>query len=388
MNENSYICKFISRHSDWETMLSEQYGIFIRREGSLALFKYNIECDFTDPIVQEARGIIIDVDALEVVCWPFRKFGNYNESYADEIDWSSARVQEKVDGSIIKLWYDRKKSDWQFSTNGTIRAKEALVGENGKNNFGDVIRMAVNYADIPFSELDQDKTYIFELVSPITQIVVPYEVTMLYHIGTRHNITGMETEENIGIRKPACYSLHSLDECIKAATKLNSSMRKFSEVEQEGFVVVDKNWNRVKIKSPDYLAAHYVSTIRMTKKNVITFLRENHISVKELCDMNPSAAAVIKYYDYRMTELDLAADEIGKMAKTLYEEYQHDRKLVAKVLIRNPLGKIGFWCIDHEEPGHVYLSQLSLSSYCKLIPEYVSESVSQLFKESTEEMKE
>ena len=105
------------------------------------------------------------------------------------------------------------------------------------------------------------------------------------------------------------------------------------------------------------------------------------MGVQELCDMNPSAAAIVKYYDYRMTELDLLADEIGKMAEALYEEYQHDRKLVAKVLTRNPLGKIGFWCIDHGEPGHMFLRGLSLASYCKLIPEYVSESASQLFKD-------
>ena len=85
MNQNSFICRFISQNPNWETILLDQYGVSVRRDGNLALFKYTMECDFTDPVVQEARGIIIDVDALEVVCWPFRKFGNYNESYADEI---------------------------------------------------------------------------------------------------------------------------------------------------------------------------------------------------------------------------------------------------------------------------------------------------------------
>lgn len=381
MNQNSFICRFISQNQDWETKLPNQYGVSVRREGNLALFKYTIGCDFVDLVVQEARGIIIDVDALEVVCWPFRKFGNYNESYADQIDWSSACVQEKVDGSIIKLWFDQEKNGWQFSTNGTIRAEEASVGEDSRITFADIICSAVNYADIPFTELDRNKTYIFELVSPVTQIVVPYKVTMLYHIGTRHNITGIETEEDIGIRKPARYPLHSLTECIQAVKKLNNGRKELSEVKQEGFVVVDGNWNRVKIKSPDYLAAHYISNIRMTKGNVISLLREKHMGVAELCEMNPSAAAIIKYYDYRMTELDFLADEIGKMAETLYEEYQHDRKLVAGVLTRNPFGKIGFWCLDHGKPGHLFLRELPMAAYCKLIPEYVPESVSRLFYE-------
>ena len=70
--------------------------------------------------IRELGGIIIDCERCEVVCWPFRKFGNHNEGYADTIDWSTARVQEKVDGSIVKLWYDEANGKWQFSTNGCI----------------------------------------------------------------------------------------------------------------------------------------------------------------------------------------------------------------------------------------------------------------------------
>jgi hypothetical protein len=104
MNKNSHICRFISEHPNWERLLKEDYFIKVRREGALAIFVYGYDCDFSNPIVQEARGIIIDTERREVVCWPFRKFGNYNESYADDIDWENARVLEKVDGSIIKLW--------------------------------------------------------------------------------------------------------------------------------------------------------------------------------------------------------------------------------------------------------------------------------------------
>ena len=104
MNENSHLCRFLAAHpNDWEERLKRDYGLRIKSDGEYTVFNYNINCDFKDPIVQEARGIILDTVRLEVVCWPFRKFGNYNEGYADEIDWSTARVQEKVDGSIIKL---------------------------------------------------------------------------------------------------------------------------------------------------------------------------------------------------------------------------------------------------------------------------------------------
>ena len=77
MNANSYICNFIFNHKeDWEQILIKDYELRIRFEGDFAVFNYSITANFFDPIVQEARGIIIDVKNLEVVCWPFRKFGN------------------------------------------------------------------------------------------------------------------------------------------------------------------------------------------------------------------------------------------------------------------------------------------------------------------------
>ena len=100
---SSEICNFINEHPNWRDLLIEEYRINIKEEYPFAIFNYGIDCDFSNPIVQEARGIIIDIEDCDVVCWPFRKFGNYNESYADKIDWNTARVQDKIDGSIIKL---------------------------------------------------------------------------------------------------------------------------------------------------------------------------------------------------------------------------------------------------------------------------------------------
>ena len=126
-----------------------------------------------------------------------------------------------MDGSIVKLWYDRKKPGWQFSTNATLRAEDAPVGEFSLISFYDLICKADNFSDIPFATLDQDATYIFELVSPSNRVVVPYETTMLYHIGTRSNITGQELDIDIGIRKPKMYPIHSLGECVETAVRLN-----------------------------------------------------------------------------------------------------------------------------------------------------------------------
>jgi hypothetical protein len=92
---------FIENNDNWEELLYEKC-VQVKYKDNLAIFNYNLnlgieqgkEIDFTDPIVKVCRGIIVNLDNMDVVCFPFNKFGNYTEYYADDIDWKTARVQE------------------------------------------------------------------------------------------------------------------------------------------------------------------------------------------------------------------------------------------------------------------------------------------------------
>ncbi len=381
MNKNSIICNFIAEHpNDWEQVLATEYGIKVKKEGTYAIFNYGLNCTFSDPVVQEARGIILDYINLEVVCWPFRKFGNHNEGYADQIDWSSARVLEKVDGSIVKLWYDKLAARWQFSTNGMIRAEHAPIEGMSGLSYGDIIRQADNLKDIPFDDLNKDYTYIFELVSPETRIVVKYEKASLYHLGTRSNVTGEEYELDIGIRKPKSYPLASLDDCIDAALALNKTDGEDEDVDKEGFVVVDKHWRRVKVKSPDYIMMHHVSMMKtITKKECVRVLLEERERLDGIYANCPELIPAIKYYDYKLAELARDADKIAMLSRSLYNEYSRERKAVAGVIGKHRLSMVGFACLETEEKGSEYLLRLPIEKLCKLIPDYEPEDISLLF---------
>ena len=82
-------------------------------------------------------------------------------------------MQDKVDGSIIKLWWNEYSEKWQFSTNSTINADNALANQMTQESFLDVIRRADNYNDIllRLPILNKNFTFMFELVSPETQVV-------------------------------------------------------------------------------------------------------------------------------------------------------------------------------------------------------------------------
>jgi TrpR-related protein YerC/YecD len=64
--------------------------------------------------------------------------------------------------------------------------------------------------------------------------VIKYDATRLYHLGTRSNLTGEESEVDIGIEKPASYPLTSLEECLRTAATLNRGTES-DEITGEGF---------------------------------------------------------------------------------------------------------------------------------------------------------
>ena len=362
---NSKILEFIENNTDsWEEKLNARL-IRISRNGDLACFKYMAEADFSDPLVCEARGIMIDVVQLSVVCWPFDKFFNVQEQYAADIDWNSARVLEKIDGSMIKLfWY---KGAWRFATSSTCDAGNAPVPGYKDLSYADIINKAENIAEIPFDKLNKDYTYVFELVSPFTQVVIRYDVTLLFFLAARNNKTGEEADNELPeFKKPESYLLTTLKDCMEAADNLNDG----EDIEKEGFVVVDARHNRVKIKSPAYVAMHRMSTNRVfTAKRMAELFCSGEDFYKLAKDF-PEDAHIIKYYDWQFAELKARAEDMMLYARHLYEEYDHDRKAVAMMIKDSPYAWAGFKAIGNEKDINDIMKMVVPSSAEKLISEY------------------
>jgi hypothetical protein len=218
---------FIEEHENWKELLQEKpFSISVKEDDNYILLSYSmIDSDFSLEIVRECRGIILRKSDLKPVCIPFFKFFNAQEGHASEIDWSSARVQEKLDGSLIKCWFDNGM--WHISTNGTIDASNAelQMSMGDVRNYYDLFMSADNVSERLFERLDENKTYMFEIVSPLNRIVVPYKRTEAYHIGTRDNNTLEESNEYIGVYKPNEFELYNLDDCFRTAEILPLSRR-------------------------------------------------------------------------------------------------------------------------------------------------------------------
>lgn len=255
------IQEFLKNNPDtWEELLTHTpYCLKIDRLDDRVLFSYQqATSDYSQEIVREARGLILDVNTFEVICMPFKKFFINTSPFADNLDWKSVRVEDKLDGSLITFYY--YKGEWIPASTGTIDIRDAPISQGFYTNFGKLITEAIANSHLDFSELDTRCCYMFELISPYNQLVVKYNDTKLIHIGTRNLDTLQEFDTDIGVEKPVIYDIKSIEDAVEVVNSVN--------FHGEGFVVVDKYYNRLKVKSDEWFKFHY-----MVNNNVITISR-------------------------------------------------------------------------------------------------------------------
>lgn len=237
--------------------LKESHGIDYRRHDSLPLviLDYNqINSVKTDPIVAECRGLVLEEDSWDIIACGFRRFFNLGEDLAhqENFDWNSFRVVEKIDGSIIFLfWY---KDRWIVKTRGTFA--DGICGESGKT-WASLIFSCLNQDYFPL--LDKSKTYVLEYVGPYNKIVTSYPISACYFLAMFDNDTGDEVlvgqtdpiARLLGCKIPQVYILTSREEVV-------DYVNNHPEATYEGVVLRDKNGFRIKVKNPRYLSLSHL----------------------------------------------------------------------------------------------------------------------------------
>lgn len=273
------LINFIKKNPDWEIKLTtDPYNLKIRKKDQFVLFYYNqLSSDFTNEIVKECRGVILDSTDWTVVRYAFKKFFNAEEPNCDvKIDWESAVVSEKIDGSLVSAWWDKYQNKWRWATSKTIDAGDAPLPEDVNcpyHNYQEVINKALKDCLFDEGSFCRSYTYNFELVSSYTQVVIPYEKPKLYFLCAVNN----ETLDEIPCwvypstwDKPCRFAFKGYLECKEMADQL--------PWDEEGYVVRDKFGHRVKIKSPEYVKAHYLRNNNViTKKKLIQIILDNEV---------------------------------------------------------------------------------------------------------------
>lgn len=261
--------------------LEEVYAINIKRHqkyNNLVLLKYDqIDSPMNEKLVHECRGLILDESKdWEIICHPFDKFFNYGEGPAAEIDWGTAKFQEKLDGSLCTLyWY---KGEWHVATSGTPDASGKI--NDTELTFKDLFWQVFEEEcyDLPFP-FENCFNFMFELMTKHNRIVVHHPVNKLRLIGMRnigadveYNIEQYHIELRTPFKKVEVFPLQTMDQAIE-------SFNKIDPVRSEGYVVVDATFNRIKVKHPGYVALHQMKdSIVKSKRAIVEVVRRNETS--------------------------------------------------------------------------------------------------------------
>jgi len=217
-----------------------------------------ISADKFDPIVCACRGAVVErVDNdgdhspyFRLVAYAFDRFFNLGEPGAAEIDWSSAKVHEKYDGSLIKLFWGG--SQWIVSTSGSVGGAGS-VGESDKS-FEELFWDTFRYMRYNINDLNTDYCYVFELCSPDNRIVVKYDEPTLRLLAVRDRSDDFNELDlkwfNRHWSVAEGFLLTDPDAVFAAANARGA--------DHEGFIVSDANGNRIKVKSDVYVQLHRV----------------------------------------------------------------------------------------------------------------------------------
>jgi hypothetical protein len=266
--------KYLIQNNGDRTALGAEYGIFSQQHRDypdLYQFTYDqIEASKIKdhPMVRESRGIILDrANGWEVVARPFDRFFNWGENIDEDIfDWSSFVAQEKIDGSLMIVYYYSGK--WNVATKGSPDAG-GTVGNN-PFTFAELFWETFYSQNLSTLDLDRRNTYMFELTSKYNRVVtsqIDNEGTLTL-IGIRDNQTGIEFWPQLYsdlFPVVRSFGMKTIDEILSSSKQLDPS-------KQEGFVLVDKDFNRIKVKSEKYILIHHLKDA-INDKRIVELIR-------------------------------------------------------------------------------------------------------------------
>ena len=260
----------------------KRFDLKTRDYGHKILLKYNQLASPTlmsNPEVQECRGLILEKGTWKVLAMGFKKFFNSEEGNAHKIDWETAHVLEKLDGSYINLYYDAHDMSWYAGTTGTANGEGEVnnkLGTTFNQLFWNTLRDKFPCFHIDY--LDKNICYILELTTPYNIVVKPHgesSVTLL----TIRNLTTLEeaSRQNL-INCGTVLGLPIVKSYYLNTKNIGALLRTFEGMVwyDEGYVICDAKFNRVKVKNPAYVAVHALKG-KTAEHNIITIVKTNEI---------------------------------------------------------------------------------------------------------------
>ena len=271
------IIKYIKEHG-LENAVKE-FKLKTRDYDHKVLIKYDqIESSMGFSEVQDCRGLILEKGTWNILCLSFRKFFNAEEGHAAMIDWNTAKVLSKLDGSMIQVYWDYKKEEWFAATTGTGEGEGEVNNKDGTTFNGLFWKTVITKYNMNIDDLKKGNVYVFELMTPYNIVVTPHTESAVALLAIRnlkdlseYNYEALKkVAETLGVPLVKAYDMNVKD---VGAIKRTFDGMPFTD---EGYVVVDGNFNRIKIKNPAYVSAHHLKG-KMGSHHIMGIVKSNEI---------------------------------------------------------------------------------------------------------------
>ena len=310
-----HVQKYIFEHGLEKTV--NDFKLVLKEYPHKILLKYNqIESPMQFEETRDCRGLVLDKN-FEVMSLGLRKFFNYGEGHAAKLDWENSKIYKKLDGTFIHVYWDKYLNRWEVGTTGTA---DGMTPVNNKPNTTFRSLFLETYdknSDIDnfYKKADKGLVYMFECCSPWNIVVTPHSIAMTYLLAIRKlssmgELNHDEVEKwskELNVQMAETYELSKDPEFLKE-TLLNLPYT------EEGYVVTDKNFNRVKIKNPAYLAVHHMADATANWR-IIDVVRSNEIEefAATFVDRKEELYELKENYDnllYKLEEMWLKVKDI------------------------------------------------------------------------------
>jgi len=215
-----------------------------------------------DEYTMACKGLVVDEEG-NILARPFVKFKKIEEYDPAEIQFSQFfDVFEKIDGSLIILFYYKPYKEWIVAT------RDSFISEPAKEAHKLITKDKLG-------PLEKDCTYLFEIIYPENRIVVDYgdkrDIILLARIETENNLELFYDDLK---KKYSSYFTVVKRISIKSFKQLNE-LKENQQDNKEGFVVRFENGFRVKIKYDEYIKLHGIIN-NVSKLTVWEYLKNNY----------------------------------------------------------------------------------------------------------------
>ena len=294
------------------------------------------------PEMQDCRGLILERGTWKVMSMSFRKFFNSEEGNAHKIDWNTARVLEKVDGSMMQVYWDWHKNEWFAGTTGTAEGEGEVNNKTG-TTFNQLFWKTVTEKyNLNTTQMGKNYCFIFELTTPYNIVVKPHGESSVNLLTVRNINTLEEVSYDELLNIGSVLGLPVVKAYDLNAKNVGALLRTFENMiwHDEGYVVVDANFNRIKIKNPAYVAVHHLKG-KSAEHNILTIVKSNEIEEfgATFPDRKEELLRLKENYDNLVNKLTLMWDELKLMKpkNIMPEEKKKFAKAVFDVCGKNNL---------------------------------------------------